>query len=160
MIDFMIIIKVVSITLIIFHLTVFAFSQNEVSTCEEVSLKLDGVRNKSTDTKSSEKIIVIARLGKKEKNLSLSEYRLFSIKKYLSNRGISPEDIITVLGEKTKGSGIIEIYIKGAHFETIYAKYNETIPVGYCENSYLDNKRFQLKNLKNKRLINKYGRIF
>lgn len=112
--------------------------------CEQSSAKLVGVRTLFKDIDSEQKIILIANLGRKERNSFLNKRRLFSVTAYLQMMKVEKNRIVTANTDKSTGLGKVEIYIQGRLVEIIYARRDADIPVGKCDNDYEDNKRFQL----------------
>jgi hypothetical protein len=80
-------------------------------------------------------IIFIARLGDGEKNRSLNYRRLHNVRAYLTEFGWKrdPQTIILAEGERVKGYGRIEIYVKGILFDVLAVKTNGDLPIGSCE---------------------------
>src|SRR5687767_3549941 len=119
---------------------VFLFLVNTVkimaqTSCEEASGTLDAI---IANAKDESLVIVIARLGNKEKNTNLNKRRLHNVKTYLAEyiKGspISkhPENIILATGDKTDGLGIIEIYFKGILFSKFLLRHNADLFIGEC----------------------------
>lgn len=130
--------------------------------CEENSIRLDIAANVIKGEKEREKkILLIARLGKKETDLYLSARRIFTVRKYLAAQGVKEGRIVGAFGEKTKGLGRIEIYLNGYIFEIIILGYLEDLPVGYCDIEEFDRKKYQLRKNKRtrKKMKKKYGRF-
>lgn len=117
---------------------------SKADTCEISVAKLDAVRNIITKEKVDTKLILISRPGKKENSSYLEKRRLYAIKKYLIDIGVSDDKIITAQSIGMKDLGIIEIYVSGGLFEIIIADRNKDIPVGRCEDTKEDKKRYQL----------------
>ena len=152
----------VSILLILQLTTITVVSQSSKetkSTCEEVSLTLDVVANKLLAENNDSKLIIIARLGKTERDLALSVKRQFAVKKYLMLQGVKSNQIIFAMGVKTKGLGSLSLYTQDSDIHQIVVGKNDLIPVGYCESSRDDADKFQMKVLKKKDVRRKYGRL-
>ena len=81
-------------------------------------------------------IIVIARLGDGETRRALNRRRLHNVRTYLTSelfRKRDPKTVIVAQGERVKGYGRIEIYLKGALFDYLTVKRNGDLIVGTCE---------------------------
>lgn len=80
-------------------------------------------------------IIVIARLGDGERRRELNRRRLHNVRVYLTEFGWhrSPETLITAEGERVKGYGRIELYVKGKLSALIGLRRNQDLLVGSCE---------------------------
>ena len=63
---------------------------------------------------SDESIIVISRLGGGEVSRKLSRVRLDALVNYMTEvRGFSKEQVVTGEGERVRGLGRVEVYVKG-----------------------------------------------
>ncbi|MBL8181126.1 MAG: hypothetical protein JNL64_05890 [Blastocatellia bacterium] len=67
---------------------------------------------------NEKKIIVIARLGAKERNASMNKRRLHNVRtiltmKYEDAKTVPMDSIIVAEGERTKGRGRVEFYVDG-----------------------------------------------
>lgn len=80
-------------------------------------------------------IIAIARLGDGERNRRINQRRLHNIRVYLTEFGWQrdPATVITAEGERTKGYGRVELYVRGVLFESLAVKRNQDLLVGSCE---------------------------
>ena len=81
-------------------------------------------------------IIFIARLGDGESRRELNRRRLHNVRTYLTSELYWKRDLKTVIvaeGERVKGYGRVEIYIKGILMDVIAAKRDRHILVGSCE---------------------------
>lgn len=103
-----------------------------LGTCEDnVSLLSNAHHLASTDGT----IIAIARLGDRETSRELSRRRLHNVRVYLTEFGWhrQPGTVITAEGERIKGYGRIELYIKGGLFAVLEVRRNQDLLVGSCE---------------------------
>jgi hypothetical protein len=81
-------------------------------------------------------IIVIARLGDGETRRDLNRRRLHNVRTYLTSesyRKRDPKTVVVAEGERVKGYGRIEIYLKGVLFDYLAVKRNGDLLVGTCE---------------------------
>lgn len=125
--------------------------------CEDTTSRLGIIKSVFEKEKPGQQLILVAKLGNKERDLFLSERRLYAIKSYLVLSGINPARIIAAFGEKSKGLGFVDIYIGGTQAEIIFSEYNKTIKLGYCESDVRDEKLFQLPINKKSQMKKKYG---
>lgn len=65
--------------------------------CETNSATLDHIRNQALENKGKD-VIAIARLGKGEMSRELNRRRLYTVKTYLAERGISLKTIVQAEG--------------------------------------------------------------
>jgi hypothetical protein len=85
------------------------------SHCESAKAEFDLVASVANERDSN--VIVIARLGKGEYSRSVARLRLAQVKDHLMRvRGYSSDRVVTAEGERVKGLGLVEIYIKGKPF--------------------------------------------
>lgn len=81
-------------------------------------------------------IIFIARLGDGEGRGEINRRRLHNVRAYLTSQLYwkrDPETVIVAEGERVRGYGRVEIYIRGILIDVIAAERNRDIPVGSCE---------------------------
>jgi hypothetical protein len=80
-------------------------------------------------------IIAIGHLGDGESSLKLSSRRLHNVRVYLTEFGWhrQPTTVITAEGERIKGYGRVELYVKGVLFAILQVKRNHDLLVGSCE---------------------------
>jgi hypothetical protein len=80
-------------------------------------------------------IIAVARLGDGESNRELSSRRLHNVRVYLTDFGWHRQatTVITAEGERIKGYGRVELYVKGVPFAVLEVKRNQDLLVGSCE---------------------------
>ena len=129
--------KVVSICLWIIFLHIFIYAQQNnvaeqtaVGNCETNSARLDYLRTQAIEAKTASQsnvVIAVARLGDGEHNTQLNVRRLYAVRKYL---GSTVTNLITVQGERVKGSGRIEIYVYGILKEVLPVEKCRDLPVG------------------------------
>jgi len=83
--------------------------------CETALFYLDDLASKVQKNKF-ESVIVIGRIGKREKSARYNQTRLNSVKAYLSRR--LPKDVKFVMatGEKAEGNAQLEFYVDGKLF--------------------------------------------
>ena len=79
--------------------------------CESNSAWLDFLMQKVNESGKSERVFVIARLGKGECASRLNQRRLHNARTYLENR-LKPETIIVAEGERMNGEGRVEFYVR------------------------------------------------
>lgn len=103
--------------------------------CEEGSAILDLVVDKAKD---KDLVIVIARLGEKERSGELNRRRLHNVKAYLTEYRAGtiysrhPDNIILATGSPTKGEGTIDIYFGGELLYKFRLHRNADLFVGEC----------------------------
>jgi len=89
-------------------------------------------------TAADELVIVIARLGDSESRKNLNYRRLHNVKTFLTEflTDVSvrrrQETIVLAEGQRVKGFGRVELYIKGRLYEVLKARHNADLIVGYC----------------------------
>jgi hypothetical protein len=81
---------------------------------------------------SESSLIIIAHLGDGEESRSWNQRRLSNIQSYIKKFRNSKARIIFAQGEKVKGFGQVNIYVKGQLFRTLIVRRNQDIPVGTC----------------------------
>ena len=85
------------------------------SYCESTKADFDEIAAVANERDSN--VIIISRLGKGERSRSISRLRLSQIRNHLMMvRGYSSDRIIIAEGERVKGLGLVEVYIKGKPF--------------------------------------------
>ena len=86
--------------------------------CETALFYLDDLASKVQKNKF-ESVIVIGRIGKREKSARYNQTRLNSVKAYLSRR--LPKDVKFVMatGEKAEGNAQLEFYVDGKLFNVL-----------------------------------------
>jgi hypothetical protein len=89
------------------------------------------------NTPADELIIVIARLGDRESRKNLNSRRLHNVKIFLTEFLVDsvrrrPETIILAEGQRVKGYGRVELYVKGKLYEVMKASHNADLIMGYC----------------------------
>jgi hypothetical protein len=98
--------------------------------CEFNISVLDAAHSKAG---SDSLVIIIARLGDRENRRNLNHRRLHNIRTYLKDFvGRDTRITITAQGDRIKGYGRIEIYVKGQHFYTLMVGFNLDFAVGEC----------------------------
>lgn len=118
--------------------------------CENVSARLDGIRNDFLSEYVSQAIILISRVGSKEKAGNLNQRRLYTVKAYLTALGVPSGQFVTASGDTEAEHGTIEIYYGGYLRGTIFAEKNADIRVGICDNDIEDQKKYQLPKVRSK----------
>jgi len=102
----------------------------------------------------SDFLILIARLGKGEKNKELNRRRLHNVRERLKAAGIESEKLVTAEGECVNGLGRIELYAGGRMIENLRVKRNKDICVECCgddERFYPYRGLFELKSKQHRR---------
>lgn len=105
----------------------------ELGTCES-NLATLNVTHQAAEGKDL--IIFIARLGDGESRRELNRRRLHNVRTFLTSELYwkrDPKTVIVAEGERVKGYGRVEIYIKGILFDAIGAERDRDIRVGSCE---------------------------
>lgn len=82
-------------------------------------------------------IIAIARLGTGEQSRDLNRRRLHNIRVYLTELAWhrDPLTVVTAEGERVKGYGRVELYVRGILFVSLAVRRNEDLMVGSCTGS-------------------------
>jgi hypothetical protein len=104
-------------------------SPKEPVTCEEGNFYIDNTVGRK-QTSRDMYLIVIARLGNRETSRQLNISRLKLVSNYLKMRGL--KNIVTAEGERKKGYGQIEFYVKGKLFLTIPILQKKNIDLISC----------------------------
>jgi hypothetical protein len=78
---------------------------------------------------SNTPVIVIARLGDRERAQSLSWKRLATVRDYLLYGANLKNKLVLATGERTKGHGCIEVYIAGKLCFRFGVHRNRNVPV-------------------------------
>lgn len=114
--------------------------ETKPTNCERHILVLEGAHHEAGDDGL---IILIARLGDGDNSRSLNQHRLHSARAYLTDylAARSSGSIVTAEGERVKGYGRIEIYVKGRLYSALAVKPNADLSVGSCEPKELDDPR-------------------
>ncbi len=108
---------------------------NGFGNCEINSATLDNVRSGAEEQNVT--VIAIARLGKGEISRELNRRRLYTIRAYLSRRGVRSEKLILTEGDRVGGYGRVDFYVEGKLFAALVADTYKDLPVGDCtENPY------------------------
>jgi hypothetical protein len=80
-------------------------------------------------------VIAIARLGDGESRRELNRRRLHNVRVYLTEFDWKrdPKTLILAEGERVKGYGRVELYVKGMQYHVLAVKRNGDLLVGSCE---------------------------
>jgi hypothetical protein len=97
--------------------------------CETTMMLLDFVAIADRESGKDQSIIVIARLGSGERSRSLIRRRLVPLAEYLTRR-VSKDKIILAEGERVRGLGQIELYVRGNLHTVIKVKRNSNLVKG------------------------------
>ena len=85
------------------------------SHCESAKAEFDLISVVANERDSN--VIIISRLGKGEYSKAVSRLRLAQIRDHLMMvRAYSSDRVVTAEGERVKGLGLVEVYIKGKPF--------------------------------------------
>jgi hypothetical protein len=86
------------------------------------------------DAEEGDLIIAISRLGDGETKQELHYRRLHNIRAFLAEyqKARAPETIILAEGERAKGFGRVELYVKGDLHSVMVLRRNADLPVGVC----------------------------
>ena len=78
-------------------------------------------------------VIMIARLGSRERRQDLNRRRLHNARTFLTEFGQrTPQTIITAEGEHVDGYGRVELYVSGKLFHVLLINPNNDLAVGSC----------------------------
>jgi hypothetical protein len=109
--------------------------QDQPTGCEYNSAVLDGLAQR---TQPDELIIVIARLGSRERRPNLNDRRLQNVRTYLTEFlrdptvRRNPKSIILAQGERVQGLGRIEFYISGKLVRALTMRTNADLTGANC----------------------------
>jgi hypothetical protein len=80
-------------------------------------------------------IIAIARLGTNERSRELNRRRLHNVRVYLTEFGWHrlPKTVVTAEGDRVKGYGRIDLYVRGSLWASLAVRRNQDLIVGSCE---------------------------
>jgi len=102
--------------------------------CETNSAHLDDVRNDVLRRADKNEVVVaVARLGDKEMSRTHNRRRLRAVRDYLVKYGVPAESVVTAEGERVKGYGRVELYVKGKLRTVLSANPNKALCVDCCE---------------------------
>jgi len=105
-------------------------SPKEPVNCEVANIYTDMVAHLAR-TSEDTYLIVIARLGAGEKSRRLNTSRLKHVHDFLgNNRGVTK--IVTAEGERKRGYGQLEFYVRGELLFTLPIRLNKNIDLGSC----------------------------
>ena len=102
----------------------------------------------------SDYLILVARLGRGEKNRDLNRRRLHNVSERLKAAGIEAKKIVVAESERISGLGRVEVYAGGRMVESLRVKHNEDICVECCgpdERFYPDKEIFERRNKSRRR---------
>jgi hypothetical protein len=105
------------------------------------SLELDMIRNQLFGIGPSGvrvppiegSVIIIAHIGVGERSRVRDWRRLYNVREYLVEHGVSPERIVTAEGVASRGKATVEIFLGGRLRLTITVARNKDINVDCCE---------------------------
>jgi hypothetical protein len=99
--------------------------------CEGNNSDLSGAHHMAGEEAT---IIAIARLGDGEVSRQLNRRRLHNVRTFLTDVGWhrDPTTVITAEGEKVKGYGRVELYVRGVPFVALAVRRNQDLLVGSC----------------------------
>jgi hypothetical protein len=95
-------------------------------------------------------IIILARLGSRERRSSLNRRRLYNARAYLTEylRARTSNTIVTAEGERTTGYARIEVYVGGKLYHVFAVERDADFIVGSCEPEELDDSRQKALRMK------------
>ena len=110
--------------------------ETRVNNCEMNDHYLDTAHQMAGDNSI---IIAVAHLGNGERNPELNRRRLHNVRAYLTSFAWKrPADtVITAEGERVKGYGRVDIYVRGELWAPLAVKRNGDLLVGLCEPDYM-----------------------
>jgi hypothetical protein len=104
------------------------FERFDGTHCETTKAELDLIAERADQDGL---IIIIASLGTKEASRKLNRRRMHMLADYLQmTRSISAERIVTAEGERVRGLGRVEIYVKGRLFTVFTVNRNKDLARG------------------------------
>jgi hypothetical protein len=100
------------------HTAAHEVRQSQPMPCPQIQATLDAVAQEA----GSSTVIAVARLGDGETAQRLNARRLYNVRTYLTKRRGAPllgdAQLVTATGEKTRGLGSVEIYLRGERYAT------------------------------------------
>lgn len=106
--------------------------KSDNNSCEVNAAVLDALAQKFRET--SERIFVIARMGRGETSRSLNRARLFSARfQLLDQRELDPTRVLFAEGERVKDEGRLEFYLGSKLSLVAMAKRNKGVCLTCCE---------------------------
>ena len=128
----------------------FDDSDSRLINCEQYSADIDRMRGIFSELiGKSDYLILVARLGRGEKNRALNRRRLHNVSERLKAAGIEAKKVVVAEGERVSGLGRIEVYAGGRMVESLRVMRNQDICVECCgpdERFYPDKEIFERKN--------------
>jgi len=128
----------------------FDDSDSRLINCETYSADIDRMRSVFSELiEKSDYLILVARLGRGEKNRDLNRRRLHNVSERVKAAGIEAKKIVIAEGERVPGLGRIEVYAGGRMVESLRVKRNQDICVECCgpdERFYPYKEIFERKN--------------
>ncbi len=119
---------------------------NEPQNCEMNLQDLEHARNLARP-ETYGYLIIVARLGDGERRKELNFRRLYNARLQLTRIGVPSDKIVIAEGERVKGLGRVELYVRGEFIGALPVRRGADICVGCCgpdENFYpyrQDNRR-------------------
>ena len=119
---------------------------NEPQNCEMNLQDLEHARNLAR-RETNGFLIIVARLGDEERRRELNHRRLHNVRLKLTHVGVPSDKIVVAEGERVRGLGRVEFYVRGEFFGALPIRRGADICVGCCgpdENFYpyrQDNRR-------------------
>src|SRR5262249_41988489 len=128
-----------------------AFSDERASMDNDCELNIIRLHNIHSIAGNDKLIIIIAHLGRNERNKALNARRLHNARAYLNKILRRDEHSILVAeGEKVMGRGRLSFYIDGKLTDSLAMSANEDLYVGSCEWSDEDKIFFDSRRAGNK----------
>jgi len=106
------------------------FGVDEATACEDNAAKLDNLVVMARA--GSERVFVIARLGKGETSRYLIHRRLYNAKTYIHGR-LKPDGLVLAEGERVNGQGRIDFYLGSTFIMSALAARGKDLCVYCCE---------------------------
>ncbi|MBC7798315.1 MAG: hypothetical protein H7Z37_15705 [Pyrinomonadaceae bacterium] len=96
--------------------------------CESSLLRLEKIRSLiQTGTSEKSILILIARLGNKERNRKINRLRLENVRRGLTNTLGIVKPIVIAEGERVNGFGRVEVYLDGKFIGALLAQKNKIV---------------------------------
>lgn len=110
----------------------YPYQETETAGCEQALSALDKALLAAAESQDSKSvIIIISRLGQKEKSAKLHQSRLDFVKKHLQRQ--KEISFVNAIGERAENLGALEIYVTGKLFWVLRLKKNQP---HFCADSY------------------------
>ena len=104
-------------------------------TCEQNLINIENTAKVMVEERLRDGVLIlIARRGDRENTPSLDERRLHNVRVGLTdNLGTDPEQVVTTTGERVRGYGRVEFYLRGNLMGVLLAERGKDLCVDCCD---------------------------